>query len=712
MAIQYRPEIDGLRALAILPVIFFHAGFSFFKGGFVGVDIFFVISGYLITSIILNEKASNNFSLANFYERRARRILPALLLVMLISIPFAWWLLMPYDMWSFCKSLGYALASIANILFNKENGYFAASSLLKPFIHSWSLGVEEQYYWLFPLILIFIWKYIKPFIFWIFLVIAIASLLYSQYLLSFKNSDAAFYLLPSRIWELLFGALIAAYIFNHKDFHLKNKSPLFFSFISFLGLLLIIFSIIFLDETIAFPGFNALLPTIGTSLIILYASPKNFAGKWLAKKPLVFIGLISYSAYLWHQPLLAFTRSASINQPNKIVFLFISLLSLALGFLSWKYIEVPCRNKNKVSRCQFFTWIGILSSIILLFGFIGYKNEGYPYRVASYLDDKFKPQNNLSLLSKINRNITWQPSWISDKKNFKDDTRQSKLKTYSPINGFPNIKAQYFGDLNSKNEYVIYGDSHADNLPLILDEPFKALHIKGVHIFINGCHTIPEIVNAKHNHDMRRSLSICEASFDQFSHYVKNRALGLMVASRWTIKLFPLEKLNDKQPFDNGEGGVELDWRPEKFMVLDNQNKFTFSQKDKENIIKDFIVTLDNIGKPVILIYPIPEVGWSIKRLNFQRYMLGQGKINEDVSTLYKRYKERNAFIISTFDSVNTKHITRIRPDKVLCDTFIKDRCAAQLGSTMLYDDDDHLSFEGSLLLKDSILKQIHFLKH
>jgi len=223
MAIKYRKEIDGLRALAILPVIFFHAGFSLFQGGFVGVDIFFVISGYLITSIILNEKASNTFSLLNFYERRARRILPALLLVMLASIPFAWYLLMPYDMWSFCKSLGYALASIANILFNQQNGYFAASSLLKPLIHTWSLGVEEQYYWLFPLFLIVIWKYAKPFIFWLFSTIAITSLFYSQYLLSFKNPDTAFYLLPSRVWELLLGTLIAIYLFKKKESHFSGE---------------------------------------------------------------------------------------------------------------------------------------------------------------------------------------------------------------------------------------------------------------------------------------------------------------------------------------------------------------------------------------------------------------------------------------------------------------------------------------------------------
>jgi hypothetical protein len=237
------------------------------------------------------------------------------------------------------------------------------------------------------------------------------------------------------------------------------------------------------------------------------------------------------------------------------------------------------------------------------------------------------------------------------------------------------------------------------------------LHIKGIRALIKGCHTIPTIINAKHNNDMRRSLSTCQASFNHFSDYVKDHAIGLMIASRWTVKLFPLEKLNDKQPFDNGEGGVELDWRPEKFMVLDNQNTFTFSQKEKEKAIKHFIKGLDHIGKPIILVYPIPEVGWSIKRMNFQRYMIGKGKIHDDVSTSYERYKERNAFIISAFDSVDTKHIARIKPDEVLCNTFIKDRCVAQLGNTMLYDDDDHLSPEGSLLLKETILKQIHFLK-
>jgi peptidoglycan/LPS O-acetylase OafA/YrhL len=207
---NYRKEIDGLRALAVIPVILFHAGFTTFSGGFVGVDVFFVISGFLITSIILKEIEAGTFSILNFYERRARRILPELFLVMLVCLPFAWLWLLPDDIRDFSKSVVKLTEFISNIYFYKQTGYFDTANELKPLLHTWSLAVEEQYYLFFPLLLLITWRFGKLFVFVTLTLILLSSLFYAQYIV-YSEPSAAFYLLPSRFWELLVGALVAFY---------------------------------------------------------------------------------------------------------------------------------------------------------------------------------------------------------------------------------------------------------------------------------------------------------------------------------------------------------------------------------------------------------------------------------------------------------------------------------------------------------------------
>jgi peptidoglycan/LPS O-acetylase OafA/YrhL len=212
---KYRKEIDGLRAFAVIPVILFHAGFSQFSGGFVGVDVFFVISGYLITTIILAEKENGTFSLVNFYERRARRIIPALFVVLLVSTLFSWLWLSPSHMKDFSQSLIAVSLFSSNILFWQETGYWGVENELKPLLHTWSLAVEEQYYVLFPLFLMMMWKFGKRWILSSFFIVAIASLLLSQWA-AFNEPAENFFLLPTRGWELAIGAGIAFYFLYRK----------------------------------------------------------------------------------------------------------------------------------------------------------------------------------------------------------------------------------------------------------------------------------------------------------------------------------------------------------------------------------------------------------------------------------------------------------------------------------------------------------------
>jgi peptidoglycan/LPS O-acetylase OafA/YrhL len=361
---DYRREIDGLRALAVLPVILFHAGFETFSGGFVGVDVFFVISGYLITTIILSELEQGKFSIVNFYERRARRILPALFLVMLVCIPFAWFWLLPSDMKDFSQSLVAVSVFASNILFWRESGYFDTAAELKPLLHTWSLAVEEQYYVLFPLFLMLFWKLGKRWILVTLGLVFVASLAVAQWA-AYAKPAAAFYLLPTRGWELLIGAFAAFYLSkaNRKEFG-KGLSEV----AGWLGVALIMYSVFAYSKTTPFPGFYALVPTIGTVLIILFATQQTTVGKFVGNKAFVGVGLVSYSAYLWHQPLFAFAKAYTFHLPTIQLISLLIFISFALAFLSFKYVETPFRVKGRISRARIF-WISVFG--ILFFTSVG-----------------------------------------------------------------------------------------------------------------------------------------------------------------------------------------------------------------------------------------------------------------------------------------------------------------------------------------------------
>lgn len=344
--IAYRREIDGLRALAVLPVILFHAGIRGFSGGFVGVDIFFVISGYLITSIILSEQDSGTFTLLRFYERRARRILPALMLVLLCTLPMAWIWLLPEALVSFGRSLVGVTVFASNVLFWRESGYFEQAAELKPLLHTWSLAVEEQYYVLFPLLLGVLHRRAQRWVVGSLLAVAAVSLVIAQWG-SVEHPSAAFFLLPARAWELLLGSFVAIHVVRHG---LPRWNPRIGSAASLLGLTMVVWAVVAFDKSTPFPGLPALLPTLGTVMIILFATPTTWVGRMLCHRWFVGIGLISFSAYLWHQPLFAFARHRNLDEPSDGLLLTLAAVSLLLGYLSWRYVERPFRDRSSVSR--------------------------------------------------------------------------------------------------------------------------------------------------------------------------------------------------------------------------------------------------------------------------------------------------------------------------------------------------------------------------
>ena len=360
---SYRPEIDTLRAFAVFSVIFFHLGFKSFSGGYLGVDIFFVISGYLITSLILIELKNKEFVLINFYERRIRRIIPVLYFVILISILFSIALLKPIEMISFGKSLIANTFFISNILFWREGGYFDILSHHKPLFHTWSLGVEEQYYLLFPIFLLIIWKFGKRVTFVFISISFLISFFLADYLVSNK-SIFSFYMLPTRGWELLAGSLSAIYLQENfkkiNNSHLKN-------ILSFIGLFIISCSIFVYDEGTPTPSMYTLFPVVGSVMVIIFTDSKSLVLKFLSLKLFVRLGLISFSLYLWHQPLIVFSGILNLEKNFLFYLLYLSIL-VVISFLSWRFIEIPFRKKNNISFNLIIKLFLVISFFFILLG--------------------------------------------------------------------------------------------------------------------------------------------------------------------------------------------------------------------------------------------------------------------------------------------------------------------------------------------------------
>lgn len=344
---RHREEIDGLRAVAVLPVILFHARLPGFSGGFVGVDVFFVISGFLITGLILEEQARGDFSLLRFYERRARRILPALYFVLAVSMPFAALLMWPDELRNFGQYLVSVILFVSNIRLWLTTDYFSPDADLNPLLHTWSLGVEEQFYMLFPLALMVAWRWAGR--------AAVTGGILAMVAVSFalavagwhRQPEAAFYLLPTRAWELGLGAGLAAWLQFRPPALGRGTAEAG----GLAGLAMIAAAIVAFDAATPFPTWPALLPTVGAALVLLCAAPGTLAGRLLCLRPVVFIGLISYSAYLWHQPVFAFARLAhpAMIGPSPAAMAGLAALALVLATLSWRFVERPFRDRRRIA---------------------------------------------------------------------------------------------------------------------------------------------------------------------------------------------------------------------------------------------------------------------------------------------------------------------------------------------------------------------------
>lgn len=500
----YRREIDGLRALAVLPVIMFHAGFKTFSGGFVGVDIFFVISGYLIATIIMTELDAGTFSLVRFYERRARRILPALFMVMLACLPFAWFWLLPEDLTAFSQSLVAVPAFLSNFLLWHQSGYFDAAAELKPLLHTWSLAVEEQFYVFLPLLLMFAWPWGQRRILTLLGVIFILSLMETQLQL-WTSPEGAFFLLHTRCWELLLGVFAAFFLAARNNEQVParmNEAG------AAAGVAMIAWAVFAFDKHTVHPGLSTLLPTIGAVLVILCASPHTMTGKLLGNRLLVGIGLISYSAYLWHQPLFAFAKYRLVLGPDQRLLGLLVALTFLLAWFSWKFVETPFR-KESVHRGRRILLLALSGSLFFMgVGLVGHRQEGFESRLSGRFED--------------------YSSW---KKQFELDTTNAHCNASGTRRGW-RIAPCNLGDMTAQPLPAIafLGDSHSNAINASLNALAWSMQRSFVQQSLAGC---PPLLGVG---TTGLEAGLCENNTRRQFAYVKASGIKhVVLVARWSL---------------------------------------------------------------------------------------------------------------------------------------------------------------------------------
>lgn len=500
--IQYRADIDGLRAIAVLAVVLFHLSPSFLSGGFVGVDIFFVISGYLITSILQRDIVDRKFSLLKFWERRIRRILPALFAVVFTCLLAGWVLFLPNDYERLARqSLSVAIFA-SNILFYMQSGYFDAGNDTKPLLHTWSLSVEEQFYLFFPLALFLIAKFIPSHLKAIFIAVFILSLSSSIYG-SYTYPTATFYLLPTRMWELLLGALIA--FFPARGFLSKKCAEVGAT----AGGCLILFSVWAYSKETPFPGWAAIVPCLGAALLIWFGGAHNpVVSRILSLKPFVFVGKISYSWYLWHWPAVVFYK---YYYPQAYGFPDIAILLLSTFFISvfsWRYIETPFRY-YQASRLRIFSIFAVTTFATITMSLLLHFQEGYPARFSPSVLVYAHAENDKNPYQELcNR-----PSL--------DRVRQDKICTTST-------------DTDTAPSFILWGDSHADAIAPVFYALSKQHDIQGYVVTYDGC---PPILDMEQ--EGRDSDFYCKLFNDEVLRFIqRNRIKNVFLVSAWGNWMF------------------------------------------------------------------------------------------------------------------------------------------------------------------------------
>ena len=664
MKLTYRPEIDGLRAIAVVAVILYHAqitilGHQPFKGGFIGVDIFFVISGYLITFIILKELVTTGtFSFKHFYERRVRRILPALLFVMLASLPFAWLYLLPSSFIDFFESILYSLGFSSNFYFwYSGEKYSDESGLLKPFLHTWSLSVEEQFYIIFPIILLITFKNFKKYLTHILILGFLISLGLADW--GSKNYPSFnFYVLPTRGWELLAGSILA-YFEITKGHRSKNKTLNLI--LPFVGLILIGHSISFFNDEMFHPSFYSLSPIIGVCLMIWFSSKNELITKILSTKLFVGIGLISYSLYLWHYPIFAFARITQFAQGSLFNKLLLGIITVILSTFTYYFVERPFRDKKNNFKVL-LSLILISISVLVVMNINVIQKNGYKDRFTE-------------ILQKIGIEKPW-----------------NLLKDSEGKNCFGNINGCKFNTSSNKKVYII-GDSHMASLMYDLKDKVVKYNYQFLTSTFGGCLFYPgfNLIIIK-----TQKIKCGDNYFQKLKQTIsKDKNSIIIFGGRFQRDL-------SSYGFVNPKGGIEGDKRQSKYISVGKYDTIQTSFKNE-------VLELSKNNK-IILVYPIPELGWDPNKQIFNQWIKQRFPKNinlVNVTSSFEVYKNRAKSSFELLDSTQGKNIYRVYPHTLFCDITIKERCVTHDDKNIFYADNNHPSLKGAEMINDLIMKEI-----
>ncbi|WP_137702327.1 acyltransferase family protein [Marimonas lutisalis] len=626
----YRPEIDGLRAIAVMAVILFHAGFDLFSGGYVGVDVFFVISGYLITSLILKDLEKGCFSFGHFYERRARRILPSLTVVILVSIPFAWAWMLPSQFQEFSGSLFSIGFFLSNFYFLSQLEYFQPSSELQPMLHTWSLSIEEQYYLIFPALLFSLARFGRLVLFAVILLSVLGGIFLAHVGVT-DDPGKNYFHSAARLWEIGAGALCA---------FLPNRRRI--DALGLAGLSLISYAVFGFDSNTPFPSLFTLVPIAGTMLLVLFADHTGIVGRILANRAMVGGGLVSYSAYLWHQPLFAFARLRSLHDPGPGLLVALIAATLVLAALSWRFVEMPFRRRPspllKARGPYMAASLGLMVAISAG-GLWGYLQNGFPDRkvngvALAELDTRLRP--NMGLDENCTGGFTSDPACAT----------------------------------SDEPEVILWGDSYAMHLVPALLAANPGIKLRQ-HTYA-GCAPLLDVAFRAHSLGFVDTAGCFQFNRDVLDDLDRQTSLRTIVLS---------------SPFSLYEKAL---WNADGTRLV-GEDAFEAVVASLENTVR----RLKEKGLEVLIVSPPPMEGIDLGQCAARVVRFGA---QEDACD-FEFESTRNREVFRIMDRISAVAPV-LRLDEAIC---VSGRCDTIRDGIILFRDDGHLTIEGSQTLGQRI---------
>lgn len=641
--VRYRSDIDGLRAVAILLVVFFHSGVTFFSGGFIGVDVFFVISGYLIGGIINKEVTEGRFSYSNFYTRRIKRIAPALMVMLLLCAIFSYYFLSPEELRDFSKYSIATLLSVPNIALWQGVDYFSSNSELNPLLMTWSLGVEEQFYIFLPII--FTLCFAKRYdLFKVTLFITVSSFVLCA-VVTYIKPLPSFYLLPTRAWEMGVGVLLSL---KYKKISFSRIVQQHNGLLFGVGAACILVPAVLFDDSTVFPGYMAAIPVIGAACIII--SEGRISNVFLSNKPMVFVGLVSYSWYLWHWPLLSFSRIAYNEPMPAFKGVLISICSLVIAYFSYKYIEIPFRKKNLFTNKKII--LGYLFTVVLMAApmLAFFATDGLPNRV-----------NEVVLAAENSRNHS-----ISDRCLVGDTDKLPDFSECMPA--------------GNNDAVALLGDSHAAALRGGVNHYAK---LKGLSVYQITKSSCPNLIDTPRFLGKNPAhATLCNNFNNKAIEYIKskNNIKTVIIAAFWDAGI-------DNKDKGLGYHQISGDKTDDNLAAL---------KIGLENTIK----SLKASGKQIILVKDVPLFEFDVVKevannnIAFRHYVGDLLKANHDLNGFSGRFEPKLENVEAVLDSLPFSDVKIISPDTVLCNNS---QCAYVKNNNALYYDRQHLNDYGAL---------------